>query len=112
MTSRAALHALIDSLPDDTLPAAEAQLRALDPEATTSANGVPRRGQNAISQDRGESFELTVADLRRLEKAAANGEPLAWALLHAEPLGPEFNSERPHDLAGRGDDWFPDDDAE
>jgi hypothetical protein len=31
---------------------------------------------------------------------------LAVALQHATDLGPEFNSEDPHALAGRGDDWF------
>jgi len=31
---------------------------------------------------------------------------LAIAAAMADDLGPGFSAERPHDLAGRGDDWF------
>ena len=30
---------------------------------------------------------------------------LAVAIALSQDLGPEFSSEQPHDLAGRGDDW-------
>ena len=33
---------------------------------------------------------------------------LAVASAFAAPLGPEFSSEDPHRLTGRGDDWFED----
>ena len=105
MTSRATLHALIDTLPDTALPEAESRLRALDPAPNGTGQGTPGdRGQNDTSQ-RAPAQELTADERRWLEDAASEGSSLAWAILHAEPLWPESNSERPHDLS-RSNDWF------
>jgi hypothetical protein len=37
---------------------------------------------------------------------ASAADCLAVALASAADLGPGFSSEHPHDLAGRGDNWF------
>jgi hypothetical protein len=37
---------------------------------------------------------------------AAKTDCLTTAMSLAQDLGPEFSSEHPHDLAGRGNDWF------
>jgi hypothetical protein len=53
-------------------------------------------------------------ELRQLANGDQAGTPLPSpatdcllaAVALAEDLGPEFSSEDPHGLAGRGDDWF------
>ncbi len=49
------------------------------------------------------SRSVTFADLARTASAE---DWMATALRLATHLGPEFSSEDPHKLAGRGDDWF------
>ncbi len=72
------------------------------------------RLQSHVEALRAELAELR-KDLDRLrlpptENGAGMGEHgkscLRAALERAEDLGPEFSSEAPHELAGRGDDWF------
>lgn len=43
---------------------------------------------------------------RKDNGSAAAVDYLAVAVASAQDLGPEFSSEDPHGLAGRGDDWF------
>lgn len=113
MTSRDVLHAIIDALPVDALSEAEARLQPMEDAINSAlANGtnVPAASQEDPT-DNEPNWE-TMTDDEVIVAAAARGDALAWALLNAQPLGPEFNSEHPHDLAGRGDDWFADDGEE
>lgn len=84
MTTRAALHAIIDALPEDALPEAEARLRPLEEDGEAAHNG-----SGPATDD------------------AADAEPRWFEILLARsrPLGDEISSERPHDFAGRGEVW-------
>lgn len=108
MTTRAALHALIDILPDAALGEAETRLRALEPVRDAEQADVASRIRSDSAPAKPPAPTLSPEDRCRLEEAAANGSAIAWAILHAQPLGPEFNSERPHNLS-RSNDWFADD---
>jgi hypothetical protein len=72
------------------------------------------RLQDHVEAIRAELAELR-KDLDRIQATPTTNGPamgrqgkncLRAALERAEDLGPEFSSDDPHRLAGRGDDWF------
>jgi hypothetical protein len=87
VTTRESLYHLIDALPERTLLEAERLLRSLQAAEDTRMKAEDGAGEVDRLPDRGVDC-------------------FATALSLAEDLGPEFSSEDPHALAGRGDDWF------
>ncbi|HLZ69199.1 MAG TPA: hypothetical protein VKV26_04740 [Dehalococcoidia bacterium] len=85
MTTKAALHQIIDDLPEEALPEAERLLGSLQERCRACGSN----GSATEEADRG-----------------AEPDALASALAHATHLGEEFSSRNPHRLARRGEEWF------
>jgi hypothetical protein len=87
MTSKEALHALIDQLPDDVLPAVERYLRSVQPSGTDHPlPAIPEDDplwlafQNAPDDDE----PLTPEDIAAIEEAEAElarGEGIPWEVV-------------------------------
>lgn len=65
------------------------------------------RLRREIDDLRSELLKLGLeADGKRRPSSAADQGCLAVAISLAQDLGPEFSSDNPHDLSGRGTNWF------
>jgi hypothetical protein len=83
MTTKEALHALVDELPDDALPAAERYLQSLREAAV---DPVLQAFLNAPEDDE----PLTAEDLAAIEEAEAEiarGEVIPWEVFRAQLRG-------------------------